>query len=156
MMCSPSCPLSFWLAPPCPLFQQRDKCGLCLRHFQPKSHVVQSGKTSQDFVDLADRGSELDNRCKHRARTRNATFLVEVTGCTAQQQEVQETYRSHSKSTNKRINGQIKLIIKVRRSLSKGRLAKRSAVRTHWAPPRCWWIRRPCSRVQHRKHQSRS
>jgi hypothetical protein len=82
MMCSPQSLVSA-------ITSTLSACGSCLRHFQPKRHVVQSGKTSQDFVDLADRGSELDNRCKDKQR---ATFLVEeVTGCTAQQQELQET-----------------------------------------------------------------
>jgi hypothetical protein len=75
IMCSPQSLVSA-------IMSTLSACGSCLRHFQSKRHVVQSGKTSQDFVDLADRGSELDD-----------SLVEEVTGCTAQQQELQETYR---------------------------------------------------------------
>jgi hypothetical protein len=63
IMCSPQSLVSA-------IMSTLSACGSCLRHFQSKRHVVQSGKTSQDFVDLADRGSELDDRCKDKKRDR--------------------------------------------------------------------------------------
>jgi len=148
--------LSLWLAPPCRLLQQGIKLRFVLAPSPSQTPCGAEWKNESRLLSISlivDRGSMTD------ARARDVTCLVEVTCCTAQQQELQKTYRIAQicieVTSRGKAHEQIDLFIKMRRFLSS---CERSAVKIYWAPLR-WSVfggEQDLARVQTREPQSRS
>lgn len=148
--------LSLWLAPPCRLLQQGTKSRFVLAPSPSQTPCGAEWKNESRLLSISlivDRNPTTD------ARARDVTCLVEVTGCTAQQQELRKTYRIAriciEVTLREKVLEQINSFIKMRRSLS---LLKRSAVKIYWAPSRqsVFGGEQDLARVQTRKPQSRS